>query len=170
MMRKINKAFLGVFSILILAYSCKSQKWPYENVSGDTHLKTIFGIDLQIGFLEDTVSIWINKQPILINKNVSSIEDSGFSGVRISLYEGIGNLLPKFYHIYNRGESNIMMLQLEFNNMVQIELEIRPLIGKPTVKAIPLDFSKGRFLGIGKSKGETSIIYLMQSEKPFNYH
>jgi hypothetical protein len=114
---------LLIICSLTLLNSCKSQQWPYNKIIGDAHLKTLLVVDLQTGFDSDTISLWVEGRAMIDRLDVSTVPESGFTGVKVAIYEGIGNLIPKIVHKYENGENEVNDTSINIEKTVEIVLK-----------------------------------------------
>ncbi|MBC6993895.1 hypothetical protein QWY85_15555 [Neolewinella lacunae] len=163
--------YRSTVSILILLQlcGCKSQHWSHENIKSDTQLNTILSIDFQTGFKNDTLALWIGESNVLSETVASTVPEASFTSIRISLYKGLGNLIPNFIHQLKNGENTVKNSSITIREIIEIKIHIRPEEGQSITEKISLDLSKGKYIGILKSSSMHTIA-IRQSETAFSYY
>lgn len=165
-MKTVCKILLAI-SLLSLA-SCKSQQWPYENLKGDTELMTLLVVDLQTGYNGEEVTLWINEEIMLDGSKASTVPESSFTGLKVSFFKGVGNLVPEIVHKFDNNKSEVVNSPISIDSEVDIKIRIVGLDGEVVEQSTNVRVDKGKYVGFSLS-GSGQVVVIRQSSEPFNY-
>ena len=158
------KAVLIFFSIVVLSLNCN------KNISKSTtkNVETVWKVDFQWGFENDTISVYFNDLRILNEERVISYKN-GNANLSFGCYKDV--VKEEYYiNIFDYDLRRINLKNIQKTKTIDLRFSLQSRYGFTINESINIDLEKGNFIGINNNpRSENQFISIQQLSNPFKY-